>query len=442
MMKYIIKFLLIFLFSLGGINLTWAETQVCQGGTCTESGGSGTVTSIATGSCLTGGPITATGTIDLEIPIEIEATTPYIIVAADTCKLKNFQDGTAFAVTLPQAGTAGFETDKVFIFRNDAAGDATITPTTSLIDKATTLVLKQNESAICISDGTDYSCVGRGLIVEADDFTAILGRGKIYQGATSFATCVFIGKDNKQNGVCFYHHATEGTKVVPICGGVENDCDHILKLASGKKREIQNSSSVAKFTLSESTGALTNVTLDVEATGNVLTTISYIYIHLASCIGATASNALNDPGNGATLPTAACNDAGTLQRPSSDYAGGAVNSAELILPLPPGWTGNIDFVLRYLIDAASPTGNVKWDISTVCRAITEDWDAVFNTKQTITDAVAADEVLNDATQTSLTTTGCAAEEDMHVLVSRNGTSDSNNDTAKALWVRFTIRRTQ
>ena len=172
------------------------------------------------------------------------------------------------------------------------------------------------------------------------------------------------------------------------------------------------------------------------------TSTSYLQLDFAGCVGATAGLLWDDDATGATAPTAACNDTGTLQRPSADFSGSAVNAVVRTITLPPDWTGNIDLTIRYVSVAASPTGNVEWDIQTACRAAGETWDGSFNAAQTITDAVAAQNVLNDATQSTVTVTGCAAGEDMQLKVSRDGTNDTNNDLAKALWARLTLRRLQ
>lgn len=177
--------------------------------------------------------------------------------------------------------------------------------------------------------------------------------------------------------------------------------------------------------------------------GNTISTVtlsSVIYIDAAACVGATASNNWDDAGTGDTAPTAACNDTGSIQRPSADFSGSAVNSFERTIRLPSDWTGNVDVTLRYVSTAASPTGNVEWDISTVCRAAGESWDGSFNAAQTITDAQTTQNVLNDATQATVTMTGCAAGEDWTLKVSRDGTNDSSNDTANLLGVEITIER--
>jgi hypothetical protein len=188
----------------------------------------------------------------------------------------------------------------------------------------------------------------------------------------------------------------------------------------------------------------TNVTLDVEDTGNSVTTVSYVILEFASCVGAAAFVAWDDDGGGGTEPAAACNDTGAIQRPSADFSGSAVNLVHRTFQLPADWASAeaVDITIRHVAVAASPTGNVEFDISTVCRTVGETWDGTFNAAQTITDAVAAQNTLNDATQAAVTMTGCAAGEDLTIQVSRDGTNDTNNDLSKALYAVVTLRRAQ
>jgi len=190
---------------------------------------------------------------------------------------------------------------------------------------------------------------------------------------------------------------------------------------------------------------LTNKTIDVESTGNDITTVEYLYFQVAECVGAAARLLWNDDATGLTAPTAACNDTGSFQSPSADFSGSAVNSFNMTLRIPPDWDSAeaVDVSLRYVISAASPTGNVEWDLETSsCKGAGQSWNSTFNAVQTITDAAAAQNVLNDADQASLTMTGCLADEDLVLRVSRDGTSDTNNDDAKLLSVRVTMRRKQ
>lgn len=209
------------------------------------------------------------------------------------------------------------------------------------------------------------------------------------------------------------------------------------------------SSSQMRTVLNDETGtgvALFNdpqaMTLNVESGTNAVTTVSKIIFDGASCVNSVATLNWDDDGSGGTEPTAACNDTGAITRPSANFSGSAVNTMERTIKLPSDWTGNIDLAIRYVTTTASPTGNVEWDISTVCRAVGESWDAAYNTAQVITDAVGAQNALNDATQATVTTTGCAAGEDLSLRISRDGTSDTNNDTALMLHAEITLRRAQ
>jgi hypothetical protein len=189
---------------------------------------------------------------------------------------------------------------------------------------------------------------------------------------------------------------------------------------------------------------LTNKDFDTEATGNTLTTKSKISIDAAACVAAVSVLNWDDAGTGDTSPIASCNDTGSIQKPSADFSGAAVNSFERTFRLPSDFASTevVGVSLHYVSVAASPTGNVEWDLSTVCRGVGQTWDAAFNTAQTSTDAVAAQNVINDVTQGALTMTGCDGADDFTLKISRDGVNDTNNDLAKLLNVLVTIRRDQ
>lgn len=274
-----------------------------------------------------------------------------------------------------------------------------------------------------------------------DDLTAVLARGRRATILDSLANALVLGDGIRE--VAIYGDATDGIQIVCVMSGVVNDCHYSRKLNAGKYWQVTNSSGTSIFRVSADTGAITNATLDEEASGNNITRVMEIVVPLAGCVGASAFSNLNDDATGATAPTAACNDTGSIQDPSLDFSGSAVNTAQLPkFRLPTGWTGNIDLTIRYVTVAASPTGNVEWDIATVCRGIAESWDASFNAAQTITDAVGSQNQANDATQTAVTATGCAAGEDLTIKISRDGVNDTNNDLAKATEAIITVRATK
>ncbi len=109
--------------------------------------------------------------LDVGGVVNAQTGTSYTILAKDRGKLVTHTNGSAIAVTLPIASTTGFGADWMYYTENRGAGAATITPTTSTIDGAATLVLNQNEGAIIFSDGTNYFTF-RGKASSAGGFAA------------------------------------------------------------------------------------------------------------------------------------------------------------------------------------------------------------------------------------------------------------------------------
>ena len=126
--------------------------------------GTGTVTSVGAscGNVAAPNPITTSGTIDAGISIRTVSGTTDTVLAADCGNLVGYTNSGAKAVTLPQAGTAGFATRAFFQFCNYNTGTATITPTTSTIGGAPNYPLLGGTAAApsclgIISDGVNYS---------------------------------------------------------------------------------------------------------------------------------------------------------------------------------------------------------------------------------------------------------------------------------------------
>lgn len=118
--------------------------------------GAGTVTSVATGVCLTGGPITSSGTIASTWNINAQIGTSYTVSASDSCSLITFNNASAIAVALPQANSTGFTPPFGFDVQNLGAGLITVTPATSTINGLATLTISQNTGCEITSDGVNY----------------------------------------------------------------------------------------------------------------------------------------------------------------------------------------------------------------------------------------------------------------------------------------------
>lgn len=126
----------------GSPKKTGVTKIVVSNGTLTISGNTATITTGGGGSS--------------GITTNAQTGTTYTVLSGDSGKLVTFSNASSVAVTLPQA-TGSFTTGWYFQVENLGAGTVTITPTTSTIDGAATLVLQTNQGALIVSDGTNYS---------------------------------------------------------------------------------------------------------------------------------------------------------------------------------------------------------------------------------------------------------------------------------------------
>ena len=194
-----------------------------------------------------------------------------------------------------------------------------------------------------------------------------------------------------------------------------------------------------------STSTGTNKTIDVEATGNVITTVAKIWLPAAG--GTAAAPSLLWDTLATNAPTASCSAGSTettLLRCTADFpdSDGDFSLQQAIL-LPSDWTGNVD--LKFLWRAAATSGDVVWQAALVCRADGEVDDATFNTSNTVVDtAKGTTNQLNTASIASMTTTGCSAGELAHLKIFRNRThaSDTIAGTVSLVGVEVTARRAQ
>lgn len=195
---------------------------------------------------------------------------------------------------------------------------------------------------------------------------------------------------------------------------------------------------------SSSTG--TNKTIDVEASGNVITTVSKMWL---PTVGGTAAS----PGllwdTMATLaPTPLCVEGGTVTTLLSCHASFPDSDGEYAIQqpilLPSDWSGAVD--LKFMWKAAATSGDVVWQAATLCRADAEvDDGGSFNAASTVTDTAKGTTLqLNTASISGLTMTNCAAGELLHLKVFRQRThaSDTISGTVLLVGVEVTMRRAQ
>lgn len=120
----------------------------------------GATVSVANASALAGAGLKAIATtLNQTIPPTLTAVTPINWVDADRAQFTIWTGGVG-VLNLPTAATVG--SDWFSIARNEGTGDLTITPPAGTIDSATTLVMAPGESAIIVTDGTNFFTIGLG----------------------------------------------------------------------------------------------------------------------------------------------------------------------------------------------------------------------------------------------------------------------------------------
>ena len=99
---------------------------------------------------------------DTNVLRNAQTGTTYTVLTDDHNRHLTFSNVSAIAVTLPQA-TGNFAFGFSFIVENLGAGAVTITPTTSTINGAATLVVRTGEAFKVTSDGTNYRALPYGF---------------------------------------------------------------------------------------------------------------------------------------------------------------------------------------------------------------------------------------------------------------------------------------
>ncbi len=124
---------------------------------CTFDVAGGTVSSVATGCGLSGGTITTSGTIKRDPVVNAQTGTSYAILNADCGTQIIFSNAGAVAISIAQAGGSGnFLTGWFVDYICTGAAGCTLTPATSTVNGAATLVLTINQSVRLWSNGANY----------------------------------------------------------------------------------------------------------------------------------------------------------------------------------------------------------------------------------------------------------------------------------------------
>jgi hypothetical protein len=237
-----------------------------------------------------------------------------------------------------------------------------------------------------------------------------------------------------------------GTMLPGAAAGTFTDGHVVIATVAGGIVTLADGGAAGAGTWTDSsTSTGTNKTIDVEGTGNVITTVSKIWLPAAG--GTAAAPGLLWDTLASNAPTPSCSAGSTettMLRCLADFpdSDGEYSLQQTIM-LPSDWTGAID--LKFLWQAAATSGNVVWQATLVCRADAEVNDGAFNAASTVTDAVKGTTLqLNTASISSLTTTTCAAGELAHLKIFRQRThaSDTIAGVISLVGTEVTLRRAQ
>jgi hypothetical protein len=139
------------------------------------------------------------------------------------------------------------------------------------------------------------------------------------------------------------------------------------------------------------------------------------WIPAASCQNTTAALLWDTPTSNPAV--AACVTGTNTQKGVADFADGANSlSLQMTLKLPAndgsghgGYNSSGTTSALFKWFSATTSGNVVWQLATICVADAETDDPAFNTASTVTSTTKGTTLqLNDATITPITMTGCAA----------------------------------
>lgn len=388
---------------------------------CFSPAGAGTVTSVdATGGVETvsGSAITGSGTIRSNVCVNAQTGTTYTVLSTDRGCVVTFSNASPVTVTLPEAGSAGFDAGFSFFPVNLGVGLVTIAPTTSTIQGDPDLDLVTGTGVPVASDGTNYVYVpgaasgGGG----SQGLSSVMTIDRIYGEATSSGTAMEVGSDAANEYIVTYRDATAGLIQTCKVGGVLDNCDKTIKIGSGKVFRVYNASG--------------GVALEIDASGRTTQVTEYRRVCGGDLVAISPADSLayhiwnKDPLS--TAPTAIAvsgtNRAmGVAQFPDADGDYGV----QIRCNLPQGFITTGAQITVWARTTGTATGNAVMQFQTKCYADDEADDAAFNTATAHVMAAGVVGRPNRYQALTLDLTGCAAGELLTLRAFRNRTHGSD-----------------
>lgn len=260
--------------------------------------------------------------------------------------------------------------------------------------------------------------------------------GKEIDGANSLANAVRIG--NGTDYWAIFRDPTTGLHFDCVVSGVQNDCNYIRKLGSGKYWEVQNSSGSSLLKIDGTTGAMTNFIINTESAGNNFTMQEEAWWDVAACQNTAAALVWNVPTANSPAPT--CDTGSNTQKGYAAFDDTTDESFETDWVLPAGFTGAID--VKFIWKAAATSGAVGWcaQLIRVPDGSTSDPAYPAQASGNCVSDTAKGTTLQEnlATITGVTCSSCASGDHVYVRISRdaNGGAVTDSMTGDAFLMKF------
>lgn len=188
------------------IALFFASSAIAQTNSGPTGGGTGAVNSVNGGIGVIVSPTTGSTVVSAGATVTPQSGSTYTVQSTDGGTLLEFTNSGGVAITLPQS-TGSFATPWYVTAICESAGGCTITPATSTIDGAASLVLGQFESVDILAATSTTYVTARGRP------GAGLARNNVWTGSNTFGPV--LGAVTTQSGTTYTFASTDcGTEVV------------------------------------------------------------------------------------------------------------------------------------------------------------------------------------------------------------------------------------
>ncbi len=195
-----------------------------------------------------------------------------------------------------------------------------------------------------------------------------------------------------------------------------------------------------------SISALTEKTLDAEASGNTVTLPIKVWLPTANCQNTTPTMLWSSETT--NIPPAACVTGTNTTKAVVDFDSTTDECIQNVLQLPDDFTGAID--VRYVWLTSASTGTAAgWCTQLVSTAVGETDDPAFPPQgagNCVSDATVTTNQVNVADDTNITATGVAAGELLHIRTCRDANATAATDSlasdGRLIGIELTYRRAE